>query len=110
MGNVDGLTTTALFETFGVDMGHVGARRFLLYVLEVAHSMAAAPGKPCCAKALRFLSDREGVTVEDYCRSMKQGVKPLLEADDAALAYFGIAPKKRTTGGFAVALAARYGR
>lgn len=93
-------------EAFGCDMQHPGAYEFV-GLFNGTYSRIGHGGRgPQAWAALLDLAAAKGRYHLAMQSQMKAAIKPLLEAEQEALEYFGIAPDvKRTVCGVADALA-----
>lgn len=94
-----------VLETFGCDMKHKGMPDFiLLHNLLVGDINRGVKG-PRAGAILRDIAALRGKYFLALNSSMTAAIRPLLDADPAALEYFGIELRKRTVCGAAEALA-----
>lgn len=99
-----------VMETFGCDLQHEGMGDFIALYNLVAVNMLNNRNKGkrghVAADALRHLAKCKGKYYLALNSTMSAAIRPLLEADAAALEYFGIRMEKRTPCAVAEALAA----
>jgi hypothetical protein len=95
-----------LLRMYSVDTDCSGAADFL----ELVYRIAAAWREPdapraVCAGVVRSMCQQRGTWTRPFYANMRRAVKPILDADDAALAALGITLEKRTSSALAYALA-----
>ena len=94
-------------ETFGCDMQHPGIPEFIgLFNWVVSAKRRGAKG-PQAGNGLRDIAAARGKYFLALNSTMKAAVRPMLEAEPEALAYFGLQLRKRTVCELADALADR---
>lgn len=77
-------------------------------VVGIAHARRMGEKGPVAARELKRVAKRHDMYFLAADSRMKYAVKPLIEADPAALAYASLEPEKRTACGLAEAAAELY--
>lgn len=94
-----------ILETFGCDMQHPGMGEFVLLYNTILANRTRGHKGPTAGAALRDIAAVRGKYYLALNSTMRAAIRPLLEADEEALQYFGIHMKDRTPCAAAEALA-----